>query len=212
MNELEKVKAAVLELEVERIEPTVKRALDKGIPPFKILEAMTGAMRLVGERFEANDCFLADLIMAAETFNKGLGLLKPLLQSDLKLNSAAAIVIGTVEGDVHDIGKNIVATMLTSAGFIVHDLGVDIPPKKFIEKVKETGAEILGLSALLTSSTESIQTTINELKEAGLRDGVKIIIGGAAVTRDYAEEVGADGYSPDAVGAVTVCRKLAEKK
>jgi 5-methyltetrahydrofolate--homocysteine methyltransferase len=173
---------------------------------------MTGAMQLVGERFEANDCFLADLIMAAETFNKGLGLLKPLLQSDLKLNSAAAIVIGTVEGDVHDIGKNIVATMLTSAGFIVHDLGVDIPPKKFIEKVKETGAEILGLSALLTSSTESIQTTINELKEAGLRDGVKIIIGGSAVTRDYAEEVGADGYSPDAVGAVTVCRKLAEKK
>ncbi|MEM3737289.1 MAG: corrinoid protein [Candidatus Bathyarchaeia archaeon] len=210
--ELEELRRAVLEHEVEIVEAAVKAALDKGAAPIKVLEVMTEAMRAVGERFEAGDYFLADLIMAAETFNKGLRLIEPLLQSDSKVRSLASIVIGTVEGDVHDIGKNIVATMLKSAGFTVHDIGVDVPPKKFVEKVKETKAEILGLSALLTSSLKSIRETIKEVESAGLKDDVKVIVGGSAVTREYAEEVGANGYSEDAVGAIPLCKKLLGKE
>jgi len=211
VNELEEIREAILEREVDKIDRLVKKALDKGIPPLKALEAMTDAMKVVGERFDENVYFLADLIMAAETFNSGLKILKPLLKTDLKLKSIASVVIGTVEGDIHDIGKNIVATLLTSAGFTVHDLGVDVQPKKFVEKAKETHAQIVGLSALLTPCLEGMRATVEELKTAGLKDDVKVIVGGSAVTNDYAKKIGADGYSADAVGAVEVCKKLVEK-
>jgi 5-methyltetrahydrofolate--homocysteine methyltransferase len=199
---------AILEGDVAGAKDGVQTALDAGLEPGNILaEGMIAAMKEVGRLFEEGEYYVPEMLIAARAMQAGLGLLKPyLVQSDVK--SAGKVAIGTVKGDLHDIGKNLVALMLEGAGFEVKDLGVDVSPEKFIEAISEGGAEIIALSALLTTTMPNMKTTIETIQQAGLRDKVKIIIGGAPVTQDYANQVGADGYSADASRAVSLAQSL----
>jgi len=207
---LKAVYDSILNLEVEDIASLVQKALDEGISVPQILDKMTEAMRTVGRKFENMEYFLADLLMAAEAFKQGFQILKPHLQTFRRSEPLATVVIGTVKGDIHDIGKNMVSTMLTVEGFQVMDLGVDIPAEKFVEETEKTGAEILALSALLSTSLKSIEEVIGLLEEKNLKGKVKVILGGTAVTRDFARQVHA-AYAEDAVQAVEMCKKLAGK-
>ncbi len=209
MNEsISKLYNAILEGDVAGAKDGVQTALDAGLEPGNILaEGMIAAMKEVGRLFEEGEYYVPEMLIAARAMQAGLGLLKPyLVQSDVK--SAGKVAIGTVKGDLHDIGKNLVALMLEGAGFEVKDLGVDVSPEKFIEAISEGGAEIIALSALLTTTMPNMKTTIETIQQAGLRDKVKIIIGGAPVTQDYANQVGADGYSADASRAVSLAQSL----
>lgn len=209
---LNKITEAVVQFDIDNIQNLVKEALDKGIPPVEIITSgMAKGMEIVGNKYESKEYFLAELIMAGEVMKTGMEVLEP----HLKLSPAAktgAVVIGTVKGDLHDIGKNIVITLLKSAGFEVHDLGVDVEAEKFIEKVKETNADILALSALLTTTMMEMENVIKALKEAGIRDKVKIIVGGAPITKEFADRIGADAYAVDAVKGVELCKKLIQTK
>jgi len=211
---LEKIKNYLANIEIDKVPDAVKEALNKGIPPLKIInEALAPAMNIVGKKFEEGEYFLAELVAAGETFKEVLGILRPLLlKSREKIKRLGKVVIGTVRGDLHDIGKNIVATMLESAGFEVYDLGADVPPEEFVKKAKEVNADIVAMSALLTTTMIEMKNVIEELKKAGIRDKVKVIIGGAPVTEEFAREIGADAYAEDAVKAVEVCKRLIEEK
>ncbi|MCD6095168.1 MAG: corrinoid protein [Thermoprotei archaeon] len=211
---LEKIKNYLANIEIDKVPDAVKEALNKGIPPLKIInEALAPAMNIVGKKFEEGEYFLAELVAAGETFKEVLGILRPLLlKSGEKIKRLGKVVIGTVRGDLHDIGKNIVATMLESAGFEVYDLGADVPPEEFVKKAKEVNADIVAMSALLTTTMIEMKNVIEELKKAGIRDKVKVIIGGAPVTEEFAREIGADAYAEDAVKAVEVCKRLIEEK
>lgn len=211
---LEKIKNYLANIEIDKVPDAVKEALNKGIPPLKIInEALAPAMNIVGKKFEEGEYFLAELVAAGETFKEVLDILRPLLlKSGEKIKRLGKVVIGTVRGDLHDIGKNIVATMLESAGFEVYDLGADVPPEEFVKKAKEVNADIVAMSALLTTTMIEMKNVIEELKKAGIRDKVKVIIGGAPVTEEFAREIGADAYAEDAVKAVEVCKRLIEEK
>ncbi len=186
----------------------VQAALDAGIAPAAILnEGMIAAMAEVGKRFEDGDYFLPEMLAAAMTMQAGLAVLKPYL-GEGGATAAGRVVIGTVKGDLHDIGKNLVAMMLEGAGFEINDLGTDVSPEKFVDAVKSTHANLVALSALLLTTMPSMEATIQALKAAGLRDQVKVMIGGAPVTEAYAKTIGADGYSPDASRAVTLAKSL----
>jgi 5-methyltetrahydrofolate--homocysteine methyltransferase len=199
---------AILEGDVAGAKDGVQTALDAGLEPGNILaEGMIAAMKEVGRLFEEGEYFVPEMLIAARAMQAGLGLLKPhLLSSDVK--SAGRVAIGTVKGDLHDIGKNLVALMLEGAGFEVKDLGVDVSPEKFVEAISAGDAEIIALSALLTTTMPNMKTTIKAIHQAGLRDKVKIIIGGAPVTQEYANQIGADGYSSDASRAVSLAQSL----
>ena len=199
MNEtFSKLYNAILEGELAETKEAVQASLDAGLEPSQILsDGMIAAMNEVGKRFEEGDYFVPEMLVAARAMQGGLGLLQPyLVSSDVK--SAGKVIIGTVKGDLHDIGKNLVKLMLEGAGFEVHDLGVDVQPGKFIEAIRVQGAQIVAMSALLTTTMPNMETTIKAIEEAGLRDQVKIIIGGAPVTDQYAQTIGADSFSPDA--------------
>jgi len=206
------VSDSILNLDVNKIEVSLYEALKKGIPALKILNEMADAMQVMGKRYEAMECFLADLIMAAEVFNRGMIVLKPLLVNVPRTTISATVVIGTVKGDIHDIGKNIVTTMLTAAGFQVHDVGVDISPEKFIEKLREVNGRILALSALLSTSAENISEVMELLEKESMRKKVKVLIGGAAVSKALAKKVGADAYGEEAVDAVEICKRFVEEE
>jgi len=186
----------------------VEEALAEGISPQEILNgALLPAMDEVGYRFKNNIFYVPEVLIAARAMHAGMDVLKPLLaESDVP--SAGKVVIGTVKGDLHDIGKNLVAMMLEGGGFEVIDLGVDTSPEKFIEAIREKQPDIVGMSALLTTTMVNMKTTIDAFVEAGVRDQVKVIIGGAPVTQRYADEIGADGYAPDAASAVDLARSL----
>jgi 5-methyltetrahydrofolate--homocysteine methyltransferase len=185
----------------------VKAALVEGTAPEAILkQALIAAMDEVGARFEAGDFFVPEMLVAARAMQAGLNELKPHLTSNVSL-SGGKVAIGTVKGDLHDIGKNLVAMMLEGAGFEVKDLGVDVSPEKYIQAVKD-GAQVIGMSALLTTTMNNMQRTIEALQEAGLRDRVKVIIGGAPVTQDYANRIGADAFAADASSATRTVRQL----
>jgi len=186
----------------------VQAALDSDIDPSQILNTgMIAAMAVVGERFEKGEYFVPEMLIAARAMQQGLSILKPhLKQSDLV--SQGKVAIGTVKGDLHDIGKNLVSMMLEGAGFELLDLGTDVPTEKFIEAVQQNGVDVVAMSALLTTTMPQMKTVIGALIEAGLRDQVKVIIGGAPVTENYAQEVGADGYAADASRAVRVTKSL----
>jgi methylmalonyl-CoA mutase cobalamin-binding domain/chain len=211
-NMLDAVRNTILNLDVNKAEQIVEETLKKGTPALTVLKEMAEAMRVMGKRYEDMECFLADLIMAAEVFNRGMKVLKPLLADVPQTTAQATVIIGTVKGDIHDIGKNIVTTMLTAAGFQVHDVGVDTPPERFIEKLEEFNGQILAMSALLSTSAENIGEVIELLEKNSIRKKVKVIIGGAAVSNALAEEVGADAYGEEAVDAVDICKKFAEEK
>ncbi|RME96480.1 MAG: cobalamin-binding protein [Verrucomicrobia bacterium] len=184
-----------------------EKALAEGADPLALVnEYMVPAMDEVGRRFECNEYFVPELLLSARAMKAALELLRPLLVKSGQ-QSAGRVVIGTVKGDLHDIGKNLVAAMLEGGGFEVIDLGVNVPPEKFVEAVREKDAQIVAMSALLTTTMPSMKTTIDALKEAGLRDKVKVIVGGAPLTEKFAQEIGADGYSETAPGAVALARE-----
>ncbi|MCX7677393.1 MAG: corrinoid protein, partial [Alteraurantiacibacter sp.] len=186
----------------------VAAALQAGIAAETILQrGLIDAMGEVGRLFEANEYFVPEMLVAARAMQSGLALLKPHLV-DSGAVSAGRVVIGTVKGDLHDIGKNLVAMMLEGAGFEVIDLGTDVAPEKFVRAVQEHRPHIVGMSALLTTTMPSMASTIKALQEAGLRDHVKVMIGGAPVTDAFARQIGADGYSPDASSATRLAKSL----
>jgi len=191
-----------------------KKALAEGVEPMAIIrEGLMPGMNVVGDKFGCGEYFLPDLIIAADGMQQAMTLLEPELRlRNQEVESAGTMVLGTVKGDIHEIGKSLVGTMLSANGFKVFDLGVDVPTEQFVAKVKETGANLVGLSALLTTTMTVQKQVIEALKAAGLREQVKVMVGGAPVTRSWAEEIGADGYAEDAMGAVAIARKLVNKE
>ncbi len=192
-----------------KVKELTLQALTEGVTPGEIITSyLIPAMAEVGDRFERNEFYVPELLIAARAMQGALGILKPLLtEGDLK--SSGTVVIGTVKGDLHDIGKNLVAMMLQGAGFDVVDLGVDVAPERFVEAVRQKAPQAVALSALLTTTMPSMKSTIEALRAAGLREQVKVVIGGAPVTQRYADEIGADGYAADAPGAVVLAKALA---
>jgi 5-methyltetrahydrofolate--homocysteine methyltransferase len=204
---LGKITEAVLSLEAEDTRNSCEEALKAGIEVSEIVEAMAKGARILGEKYDQREIFLSELILAGECLKEGLKVIEPQLKAS-QVKRVGKIVLGTVKGDIHEIGKNIVGMMLTSAGFEVVDLGVDVPPEKFAEAVEQEKPNILGLSCLLSTSLPQIEETIKIMVERGIRGKVKIIVGGNPVTDEYAEKIGADGYGENAVEAVKVCRRL----
>ena len=198
---------AVVNGEMEQVEEGVRAALAANVPADQILnEVLIPAMSEVGRLFEAQEYYVPEMLVSAEAMRAGVAILKPLLAA----SGAAAgpqVVFGTVKGDLHDIGKNLVIMMLEGAGFQVTDLGVDVPPDQFIKAVQD-GAQLVGLSAMLTTTMPNMKVTIDALKTAGVRDKVKVMVGGAPLTQAYASQIGADGYSQDAGAAVRKAKEL----
>jgi len=206
---LEQIYNAVLEGNAADARAGVKAALAAGIPAEALLkDGLIAAMAEVGRLFEENEYFVPEMLVAARAMQSGLVLLKPHLAAG-GVVSAGKAVVGTVKGDLHDIGKNLVAMMLEGAGFEVIDLGTDVTPDKFVRAVIEHKPQLIGMSALLTTTMPSMSSTIKALQEAGVRDHVKVMIGGAPVTDGFAKQIGADGYSPDASSAVRLAKALA---
>lgn len=198
---------AILEGERENTKKQVQAALEQGVEARTILDKMIEAMGEVGRLFEEGEYFVPEMLISARSMQEGLGVLKPhLAEADVK--AVGKVVAGTVKGDLHDIGKNLVVMMLEGGGFEVVDLGCDVSPEQFVQAVKETGAQIVAMSALLTTTMPNMKVTIDALKEAGLRDKVKVMVGGAPLNAQYAEQIGADGYSPDAPGSVRLAKSL----
>jgi len=205
---LTRIYKSVLEGDAPGTEANVISALDEGVEAGKILnESLIAAMDEVGKRFENGEYYVPEMLIAARAMQTGLALLKPHLV-EAGIESAGKVVIGTVKGDLHDIGKNLVAMMLEGAGFEIIDLGTDVLPDQFTAAVQEHKPHIMGMSALLTTTMQGMKSTIEVLEEAGVRDSVKIIVGGAPVNDDFAQEIGADGYAPDASRAVAVAKSL----
>jgi len=207
---MEKIYQAVLEGDLETTVEEVKAALDANVSASDILQnGLIAAMGEVGRLFEEGDFYVPEMLIAARSMQAGMEILKPLLV-EAGVEPIGKVVIGTVKGDLHDIGKNLVSMMLEGGGFEVVDLGVDVAPDKFVAALKD-GVELLGLSALLTTTMTSMENTIAAIEEAGLRKRIKIIIGGAPVTAEYAHKIGADGYAPDAGQAVKLAKSLIGK-
>ena len=199
---------AILNGKLEQAVDVTNQANADGVEPQAIINGyMIKAMEEVGQRFQRGEAFVPNLLMAARAMKGSLDILKPLMKGDAS-NTLGKVVIGTVKGDLHDIGKNLVASMLEGCGFEVINLGVDVPSEKFIAAIKENNADILCLSALLTTTMNYMKDVIEALKADGLRDKVKVMVGGAPVTALFAEQVGADGYSEDASEAVALARRL----
>ncbi|MGQ9575738.1 MAG: corrinoid protein [Thermoguttaceae bacterium] len=199
---------AVLTGNAKKAEEVTQAALAADADPSELLNKyMIPAMDEVGRRFECNEYFVPELLIAARAMKTALALLTPKLAA-AGARAVGQVVIGTVQGDLHDIGKNLVASMLEGAGFKVVDLGVDVPAHKFVDAVKDKEGVIVGLSALLTTTMTQMKVVLEALKAAGLREKTRVIIGGAPITQQYADEIGADGYSDNASGAVAVARRL----
>ena len=190
------------------VKERVQKLINEGINPLQIInEGLMAGMNIVGARFKEGDMFVPEVMMAARAMSSGIALVRPLI-NDSDIPNAGTVVIGTVKGDLHDIGKNLVSMMVESAGFKVVNVGIDIGPEKFAEADKEHKADILGMSAMLTTTMMQMKETIEYLKKEGLRETVKVIIGGAPVTQQFADEIGADGYSVDASSAAELCKEL----
>jgi 5-methyltetrahydrofolate--homocysteine methyltransferase len=189
----------------------VQQALDSGVDPVVILnEGMIAAMAEVGKRFEECEFFVPEMLIAARAMQTGMALLKPHLQQS-EVKSQGKVVIGTVKGDLHDIGKNLVGMMLEGAGFEIVDLGTDVSPEKFVAAAQENLGDLIAMSALLTTTMPNMKNTIDALQASGLREQVRVLVGGAPITENYARQVGADGYAPDASRAVAVAKTLVAK-
>jgi corrinoid protein of di/trimethylamine methyltransferase len=201
---------AVIEGDQELTVSLTRQALAQGVNPLEIIkQGLTPGIDVVGEKFSCGEYFLPHLVMAGNTLKAALALLEPALKAGgIARQVSGTVVLGTVAGDIHEIGKSLVGTMLLANGFVVHDLGIDVPASKFIAAVSETGANLVGLSALLTTTMGIQRKVVQELTEAGLRDQVKVMVGGAPVSMEWAQEIGADGYAEDAVGAVALARRL----
>jgi methylmalonyl-CoA mutase cobalamin-binding domain/chain len=200
---------AMADLDRTKVLEIVKEQIKKETDPLKIIESLSEGVKIVGDYFEKKEYFLAELITGGDIFENAFQELKPILEkSNTTVQSKGKIVIGTVQGDVHDIGKNIVKTMLHATGFSVEDLGVDVPPEKFIDAVKQPDIKILGLSALLTIAIDSVKEIISLLEKENLRDKIKIIVGGSAFTEVVAEKLNVDAYGKDPQEAINFCKKF----
>ena len=206
---IENIKQTVVSGKLKLIESVVQEALDGGADAQEVLESMTCAMDEVGAKFQKNEIYVPEMLVAAKTMQRGVGVLKPILGGD-SVGKYGKFIIGTVAGDLHDIGKNLVAMMIESAGFEVIDLGVDVPAEKFVEAVKENpDCKVVGVSALLTTTMEAMRNTVKALTDAGLKSQVKIMVGGAPINDAFAAEIGADAYTPDAGSAALKAKELA---
>ncbi|MHA1792846.1 MAG: cobalamin B12-binding domain-containing protein [Promethearchaeota archaeon] len=209
MSELENLKKLVVDLEIDDIEDAVKKALESHDAD-EVLSALSEGMLEVGKLYEEKEYYLPELVLAGECMNSGLEILKPHLKADKK--AKGTIVISTVKGDLHDIGKNVAATLLQSAGFNVVDLGKDVDPETIVEAVKKNNADIVALSSLLTMTVVEIENVVKALEKEGLRDKIKIICGGAPLNQELAEKLGADFNCDDATDGVTIATKIMNEK
>ena len=206
MADLKAIYDSVIVGDAPKVKSLVQAAMDEGADPKTVLqEALIPAMAEVGRRMKAQEFYVPEVLIAARAMQWGLGVLKPKLAGS-GLEPTGKVALGTVKSDLHDIGKNLVGMMLEGAGFEIIDLGTDVSPEKFVAAVQEKGANVIGMSALLTTTMPNMKKTIDALKEAGVRDKVKVLVGGAPVTQRYADEIGADGYAPDASSAVDVAK------
>ncbi len=206
--DFEKLTELVIELEVDDIADAVKEALNEGKDAFEILNSLTKGMDEVGRRYEEKEYYLTELVLAGETMKEAFNVLKPALAAAGKAEDRVKIILATVKGDNHDIGKNILGSLLLSSGFELYDLGMDVDENTIIEKVKETGADIIALSTLLTMTVEHIKVVHEALQAAGLRDKVKLIVGGAPLNMELAKRLGADDFADDAVDGVRHIKRL----
>jgi 5-methyltetrahydrofolate--homocysteine methyltransferase len=205
---IETIYQAVLEGDAEEAASQVQAGLDAGIAPSDILnKGCIAAMGEVGQLFEEGEMFVPEMLIAARAMQAGMAVLKPHL-AEGEITSAGKVILGTVAGDLHDIGKNLVGMMMEGAGFEIVDLGTDVNAAAFVEAVREHNADIVGMSALLTTTMPSMTATVEALTEAGLRDKVKVLVGGAPVTQAFADQIGADGFAPDASSATRVAKGL----
>ena len=207
MPEMEKLHQAVIEGDWKTASAVTHAAIAEGVAPLAIVGCLVPAMDEVGRLFECEEYFVPEMLLSARAMKASMEIVRPLLAAT-GAEPVGRVVIGTVKGDLHDIGKNLVAMMLEGGGFEVLDLEVDVPPEKFVASVAEQGAQVIALSALLTTTMPSMKDTIDALTEAGVRGNVKVVIGGAPVTQNYADEIGADGYAPDAASAVDKVNEL----
>jgi 5-methyltetrahydrofolate--homocysteine methyltransferase len=211
MTDLKPLYDAIVAGDAKTARATTEQALKEGAEPLKlVMDLMAPAMGEVGRRFECNDYFVPELLLSARAMKSAMELIRPLLLAS-GAEPLGRVAIGTVKGDLHDIGKNLVAAMLEGGGFEVIDLGVNVTPEQFVNTVKEKRANVIALSALLTTTMPSMKTTIDALNQAGVRQQVKVIIGGAPITQKYADEIGADGYSDNAAEAVTLTKRCLGK-
>jgi corrinoid protein of di/trimethylamine methyltransferase len=206
--DLKRLHEAILAGDANTAKEVTQAALAEGVEPQSlVMDYMVPAMDEVGNKFECNEYFVPELLIAARAMKTSLELLRPLL-AEKGVEPVGRVVIGTVKGDLHDIGKGLVASMLEGGGFEVIDLGVDVPPEKFVEAARENNADIIALSALLTTTMTGMKSVLEVLNESGIREQVKVIIGGAPVTQQYCDSIAADGYSSTASGAVSLARDL----
>jgi corrinoid protein of di/trimethylamine methyltransferase len=201
---------SVMDGDTDQAAALARQALAQGVSPLDAInQGFVVGVNEVGRQYGCGDMFLPDLVMAGEAMKAAVAVLEPEMQrSGVERKMLGKVVLGTVKGDIHEIGKTLVGTMLTANGFQVFDMGTDVPTAKFVDKARQVSADIVGLSALLTTTMTVQRDVVEALKEAGLKDKVKVMIGGAPVTRGWAAEIGAEGYSEDAIGAVAVAKKL----
>ena len=208
MELLQEIANCIINGKAPDTEQLVQKALDSGIPVRDILNrGMIAGMDVVGQKFKNNEFYVPEVLIAARAMKTGMKLLKPRF-AEAGVEPIAKLVLGTIKGDLHDIGKNLVAMMLEGAGFEIIDLGVDVTSEKFAAAIKENNAQVICMSALLTTTMLNMKSTIEALKNDGIRNSIKVIIGGAPVTQSYADEIGADGYAADAATAVTEVKRL----
>ena len=207
-NIIPQIYTAVLEGDANAVKELVQQGIEEGLAAQTLLnDGLIAAMNEVGRLFEEGEYFVPEMLVSARAMQAGMNLLRPILvEQDVK--PMGRVVIGTVKGDLHDIGKNLVGMMLEGAGFEVIDLGMDVPEEKFLRAIEEHQPHLVGLSALLTTTMGNMKTTIEAMKAAGLRERVKVMLGGAPVTQTFAAQIGADGYAPDASQAVTLAKRL----
>jgi 5-methyltetrahydrofolate--homocysteine methyltransferase len=208
MADFETLSGAIIECNAVKVGELTQQLVNEGVKPSEIInQGLIGGMNIVGDRFKKGDMYVPEVMMAAKAMHAGMNIVKPLLLEG-ESSSSGKVLIGTVAGDLHDIGKNLVGMMMESGGMEVVDLGVDVGPEKFAAAVREHKPQVIGLSALLTTTMLAMKDTIEVLKEEGLRDSVKVIVGGAPVTQDFADEIGADGWAPDAASAKDLAQKI----
>jgi methylmalonyl-CoA mutase cobalamin-binding domain/chain len=206
---LDEIQEAIFNCDANIVSRKVRKAVAQKLDPLTILDKMNAAIRTVGEKFGRGDIFILDLIGSAEAMNAGVRILEPLiLQGRKRITTLAMIAMATAEGDIHDIGKNIVITMLRATGFNVTDLGADVSTEKIVETIAKEGSRVVGVSALLTSTVAAQEKLIKRLTELGTRDTVRVIVGGAAVTREWSKRIGSDGYAPDGLTTVELVKQL----
>ncbi len=208
---LQRVSEQIVAYEADKLVEAVKNALEHNVPSYEIVLAMSRGMLVVGRKFEDKEYFLPDLLMAAEAMKTAMDVLGPYV-TKARATATGKVLIGTVEGDIHDIGKNIVVIFLKSAGFEVHDLGTDVSVEKFIEEAKVVNPDILGMSGLMSTSMPVMGEVIEALKREGLRDGMKVLIGGAPVTDDFGKRVGADAATNEAISGIRIMEKWMKEK